>query len=593
MASLRRALRLRPTGRGLTVGTKIILPFALLSLVVGAITSGAVSRQLGASAAARQDALAIHEEDAVGANFDSFEQRQLTDLRALTGTQGVPQAIEKKNLGALGALLYPAIANQLPDQLSAAVIDRGANGILSLRANPANAAQCVCQTNVTASWPHLSDVLLGISDTEGPKFAGLTGSGRATMLYTIGPVLDRSKVVGAIVVAEPVSALLESVRKQNSFDVSLYDPNGTLLAATTGFPVAKGTLATADREQVLASTGTRTSAVLRRVGGTGSDEMFFVPVQVRGAVVAYAAVLVSGSIVGDASQSLPPLLLGIFVAALSLTLITGLFVARMINRPLGQLLRATDEVSAGNLAYRAAVSSSDEIGRLARHFNRMTQTLEEKSQQLEASTEETVQALASAIDARDAYTHGHSVRVSQYSVELARALGVQESEIEAIRRGCLVHDIGKIGVPDHILGKPGPLTADEEGEMRLHPITGYGMLRRLNSYQDVLDMVLHHHERWDGTGYPHQLAGEEIPVRARLVAVADTLDAMTSRRPYRTAFTFARAAREIEKGAGSQFDPVMVEAFKQARVRLQKMVERHASDDRRGEAARARMKLAS
>ncbi|HCO03896.1 MAG TPA: hypothetical protein DIT48_11150, partial [Actinobacteria bacterium] len=132
---------------------------------------------------------------------------------------------------------------------------------------------------------------------------------------------------------------------------------------------------------------------------------------------------------------------------------------------------------------------------------------------------------------------------------------------------------GKIGVPDRILSKPGRLTHEEAAEMRMHPVVGHLMLQHLRWYGDVLDIVLHHHERWDGRGYPEKLAGDAIPVLARLTAIADTLDAMTSHRPYRKAFTFTKAAAAIEASAGTQFDPEMVEVFRRIKPQLRDMVQ--------------------
>ena len=164
---------------------------------------------------------------------------------------------------------------------------------------------------------------------------------------------------------------------------------------------------------------------------------------------------------------------------------------------------------------------------------------------------------------------------SRFSVtkEMARAAGFVGTDVDVVRRGCLVHDIGKIGIPDAILGKPGPLTDDERTLMQHHPEIGYQMLRHLEWPHGVMDIVLYHHERWDGEGYPSRLAGENIPLLARLVGVSDTLDAMTSDRPYRKGFTFDRAADEIRNNAGKQFDPAMVAVFEKIEVVLKQMVQ--------------------
>jgi putative nucleotidyltransferase with HDIG domain len=203
----------------------------------------------------------------------------------------------------------------------------------------------------------------------------------------------------------------------------------------------------------------------------------------------------------------------------------------------------------------------------------MTRSLAEKTRRLEANAEGVVQTLAATIDARDAYTHGHSIRVAGYSTEIARRMGLAEVAVESIRRGCLIHDIGKIGVPDHILRKPGRLGYDEELLVRRHPADGYEMVRNLEWPDEVLQVVRYHHERWDGRGYPDRLEGARVPLAARIVAVADALDAMTSQRPYRLALTFAEAQQAIRSGASTQFDPAVVAAFMQSARRLRAMVE--------------------
>lgn len=175
----------------------------------------------------------------------------------------------------------------------------------------------------------------------------------------------------------------------------------------------------------------------------------------------------------------------------------------------------------------------------------------------------TLAALAAALDARERETQAHSVRVREYALTLARALGLDVQQLNAVAAGALLHDIGKIGLPDRILLKPGELTDDERAEMSRHPQVGAQILGHLTHLGGAQEIVLCHQERWDGTGYPSGLAGMAIPVGARIFAVVDTLDAITSDRPYRTRRDFAAAREEIAKCAGTQFDPDVVAAFLQ------------------------------
>ena len=173
----------------------------------------------------------------------------------------------------------------------------------------------------------------------------------------------------------------------------------------------------------------------------------------------------------------------------------------------------------------------------------------------------TLEALGSALDTRDVGTEAHSRRVHGYALTMARAHGVSEDEIKDIEHGVLLHDIGKIGIPDAILLKPGPLTPEEWIVMRTHPEVGRRLIERIPFLRGAVPIVYHHHERWDGSGYPLGLRGDAIPLGARIFAVADALDAMTFDRPYSKAMSYEAACREIERCAGTHFDPVVVRTF--------------------------------
>lgn len=173
----------------------------------------------------------------------------------------------------------------------------------------------------------------------------------------------------------------------------------------------------------------------------------------------------------------------------------------------------------------------------------------------------TLEALSTALDYRDNVTEGHSQRVVKYSIEIGKALGLKDYDLEVLARGTLLHDIGKIGVPDSILRKPAILTSEEWGEMRKHVEYGYRMLKGIPFLKDASSIVLHHQERYDGAGYPQGLKRDEIVIGARIFAIVDTYDSMTTDRPYRKALTDKDAREEILLGRNSQFDPVVVDTF--------------------------------
>jgi HD-GYP domain-containing protein (c-di-GMP phosphodiesterase class II) len=173
----------------------------------------------------------------------------------------------------------------------------------------------------------------------------------------------------------------------------------------------------------------------------------------------------------------------------------------------------------------------------------------------------TLEGWSRALDMRDKETEGHSIRVTEMTLRLGRLLGVRDVEEVHLRRGSLLHDMGKIGIPDAILLKPGPLTAEEWEVMRTHPVRAYEMLAPIPYLSKALEIPHCHHEKWDGSGYPRGLKGEEIPLSARIFAVVDVYDALTSDRPYRPAWTKEKALDHIREQTGKHFDPQVVEAF--------------------------------
>ena len=187
-----------------------------------------------------------------------------------------------------------------------------------------------------------------------------------------------------------------------------------------------------------------------------------------------------------------------------------------------------------------------------------------------------IESIVAALDARDAYTASHSDRVADMVLVLAAALGLDEDETTRIHMAAHLHDIGKIAVPDSVLRKAGPLTRPEWEEMRRHPVTGYEILRKIDDFKEIAILVRHHHERWDGRGYPDGLSGHDIPPGSRVIAVADSIDAMMSSRSYRPAMTSAACRREIEKNSGIMYDPRVAAA---ALEHWDELVSRYAGAD--------------
>ena len=254
-------------------------------------------------------------------------------------------------------------------------------------------------------------------------------------------------------------------------------------------------------------------------------------------------------------------LIGFIVLAVMLVLLFSAIGIRASMEPLAKLREGTRRLAAKDFGARVRISSGDEFEELAGSFNNMAERVGTLVNELQDFSWSTITTLARTIDAKSPWTAGHSERVSQMSVAIAGVMGLPEVELERLFRGGLLHDIGKIGVPASIIDKKGRLTEEEMALMRSHVTIGARILEPLTALEDVLPIVLYHHERWDGKGYEAGLAGTDIPKLARILCVADTYDAMRSDRPYRTGRSPDETLEEIAMCSGSQFDPDVVEAF--------------------------------
>jgi ribonuclease P protein subunit RPR2 len=212
-------------------------------------------------------------------------------------------------------------------------------------------------------------------------------------------------------------------------------------------------------------------------------------------------------------------------------------------------------------AEREAAAHQRQLERYAADLRESYRRERTRAQQLRRSYKATVRALSNAVEARDAYTGKHAERVAAYGLAIARAAGIDVADEPQLEFGFLLHDIGKVAVPDAILFKPAPLSADEFTRIASHAEIGSRILRHVDFLEEATVVVRHHHEHWDGSGYPDGLKGEQIPLSARVFAVADALDALTTDRPYRAAVDWALARSEIRRAAGTQFDPAVVAAY--------------------------------
>jgi HD-GYP domain-containing protein (c-di-GMP phosphodiesterase class II) len=254
-----------------------------------------------------------------------------------------------------------------------------------------------------------------------------------------------------------------------------------------------------------------------------------------------------------------------------LSLVIGFMAAKTITAPIDLLTQTARSIAQRDFTQRAEITSRTEIGELAATFNQMAEDIQRYIGNLKMASEQnrqlfidSIEMIAAAVDAKDPYTKGHSGRVSQFSIILAREIGLPEEEVEKIRVSATLHDVGKIGIEDRVLKKPGVLTNEEFEVMKRHTVMGYEIVRQVKQLTDMLPGIRWHHEALNGRGYPDGIKGDELPLMVRIIAVADTFDAITTDRPYQAGSEFPKALEILRKHAGTKYDPLVVDAMDSA-----------------------------
>jgi putative nucleotidyltransferase with HDIG domain len=270
------------------------------------------------------------------------------------------------------------------------------------------------------------------------------------------------------------------------------------------------------------------------------------------------------------------------------SMIVSIYAARRITNPLEVLTESSRAIARGDFSKRVELKSRTEIGELADTFNSMSEELQRFVEDLKRAAEEnralfigSIQMLAGAVDEKDPYTRGHSDRVTRYSLMIAREMQLDDDFLEILRVSAQLHDVGKIGIEDHILKKPGALTPEEFEIMKTHTTKGANILREVKQLKEMLPGIELHHEALDGRGYPYGLQGDQIPLLARVIAVADTFDALTTNRPYQRAYEPKEALRIIHNLAGKRLDPAAVAAldavYERGEIRVARLIRTQAA----------------
>jgi HD-GYP domain-containing protein (c-di-GMP phosphodiesterase class II) len=253
------------------------------------------------------------------------------------------------------------------------------------------------------------------------------------------------------------------------------------------------------------------------------------------------------------------------------SLVVAVLAAMSITRPIDRLAQTARAIAQRDFSQRADIRSHTEVGELAQTFNLMADDIQHYIGELKTASDQnrqlfidSIEMIAAAVDAKDPYTKGHSGRVSQYSVILAKELGLPEEEVDKVRISATLHDVGKIGIEDRVLKKPGVLTNEEFELMKRHTVMGYEIVRQVKQLAEMLPGIRWHHEALNGKGYPDGIKGDELPLMTRIIAVADTFDAVTTDRPYQAGSDFPKALEILSKHAGTRYDPIVVDAMHSA-----------------------------
>jgi putative nucleotidyltransferase with HDIG domain len=551
----------------LPIRTKITLPYLILAIIV-AIAASVMAYKIVLENIDERFNNQLYEARLIASReMVNEEQRMVETLRLIANTEGISQAIVDQDIETLRNLsIGIAINNQVE---FVEFLDTDGLILLSMQHKTGGRLEeYVTSTGgeaIQRDWPFVQTVLEGKSDEYGNKFAGYTQAPWGNYFYVTGPIFnDTGNQIGVILIGKSLETLALQIRTKTLGQVTFYTLSGiplisTLPADVSPLPVTEVTtiLTNQDNSSFRSNGGDREM----QFEGLNYSELLG-PWEIRSKIdIGIMGVsLAQNKLV---SASLPTRVVILALASISLVfiIVVGINLSRLITTPIISLVTASKEVASGNLNIQVDSRSNDEIELLALNFNQMVTNLDKSQKDLVGAYDTTLEGWCRALELKDNETEGHTLRVADLTVKLARAYGLSEDEIIHIRRGALLHDIGKVGVPDNILRKQGSLTDEDWKVMRQHPQMAYNMLKDIEYLRLALDIPYYHHEHWDGRGYPNRLKGKEIPLAARLFSIVDSWDALTSDRPYRNKLSIPATQKIIIAEKGTQFDPELVDFF--------------------------------
>ena len=548
---------------------KITLPYLLLSIVIAIGITILFNRIVLETVDERFSNQLFEAGKLASGAMVTLEDRQLETMRLLAYTEGLADAIQNYDVERLRTLALGIVVNNQVGSVE--FLDLSGNLVLSIRQKQAGSNQDYVYVQggapIFGDWQIVQKVLSGQYDNAGNKFASFVKTDWGDYFYVSGPIKNTSgSLAGVILVGMPLSSVVGELRSATLAQVTLYDLSGNVIITTFPketivFPVesslAQEILAQQDSESY------RRNSSQRELKSSGLNYGEIIgPWEARSGqdMGLLGSSLAKNMLITASLPTRTWIAVLVFLTGFLVVLI-GLNLSMRLTRPLLKLMNASRSVASGNLNVRVPRETNDEIAILASSFNTMVQNLQQSHDEMIETYDSTLQGWAKALELRDKETSGHTIRVTELMMMLARRIGISEEQLVHIRRGTTLHDIGKMGIPDQILLKPGPLTDEEWTLMRQHPVYAFEMLKNIPYLTPALDIPYNHHERWDGRGYPRQLKGDAIPLPARLFTVVDTWDALTTDRPYHKRITPMEALKIIRIESGKQFDPALVEIF--------------------------------
>jgi putative nucleotidyltransferase with HDIG domain len=548
---------------------KITLPYLLLAFAL-AIGAAFIVTQVVLDTVEARFTNQLIEVGKLGSDKMAREEMRLREtLRLLSYSSGIQEALTAGEVGLLRDLSFGIIANNGEEEVN--FLDSRGDLILTIRQVPGSYQEDYKFTqgggDVFMERSFIRDLVENASSSHTTQKAGVINLGWEDVYYVAGPLFDDGGAFsGMILIGKTLITLSREMRNETGAQVTFYDLKGEPISSTLS---EQHPLKTEVISSVLVNKNTsslkRNFEVTRDLNSSRIDYSEIVgpwenrdgtEMGVMGSALAKTFLLTTNQI----TRMQIAFLVGL---TFCLIILMGLNVASLITRPLLNLVEASKAVAGGDLEVQVDLTTNDEVAILAESFNHMVSSLYRSRKELIETYNNTLEGWSKALELRDKETEGHTQRVTELAVRLAEMIGIAGEDLEHIRRGALLHDIGKMGVPDGILLKEGPLDDQEWVIMRKHTNYAYNLLSQIEFLTPALDIPYAHHERWDGKGYPRGLKGEEIPLGARIFAIIDVWDAITSDRPYRKAMTREQSLEIIRSGSGAHFDPMVVDFFLQ------------------------------